>query len=306
MATWGSVKRGGVQGGRRRDRARRYRVVRWFFSILLVIVLLAGVWYVTRLPSFTITSVEVTGTVTIDSQALETRLEHMLDERYIFFIPKRFFYTYPHDALVADILRETRVEEVTVVRVGTELSVAVTEYAPRALWCKEVYSTVNEGCVFISDTGAAFAEAPPLSGSVFRRYAEEGRMPQSGAVFSSSTYMHVTEEFSLALLREHGMQVTAIVKTADGDVRYRVLGDGEIIVAEDTPIQEVFENLDSILSSSEFAHIAPSNFIYIDLRFGDRVFVKEKAVQENLVLDEVSDDEETEEVIATSTDEGVQ
>jgi hypothetical protein len=37
----------------------------------------------------------------------------------------------------------------------------------------------------------------------------------------------------------------------------------------------VFQNLKTILASEEFAHIAPGEFQYIDLRFGDKVFVRE-------------------------------
>ena len=40
----------------------------------------------------------------------------------------------------------------------------------------------------------------------------------------------------------------------------------------------VIENLKTILVSEEFSHLKPGNFQYIDLRFGNKIFVNEEEV----------------------------
>ena len=243
------------------------------FLLVLLAGLGAGTWYLTRLPALSLNRVEVTGGITLDEGALRARVEDALEGSYLFLIPKRFLYTYPHDALVELIEHEPRSAGVTIERDGQMLSVHVTEHIPVALWCAE--SEVHEGCVFLSEGGEAFDQAPRLEGAVLHRYVTEGRAPEAGVPFAPAAFLADTEAFAEALERQHGMRARSITRTADGDLRYRILGGGEIAVAADAPVDEVFANLDSVLGSAEFAHLAPGNFAYIDLRFGNKVFVKE-------------------------------
>ena len=59
------------------------------------------------------------------------------------------------------------------------------------------------------------------------------------------------------------------------------------------PATDVVENLLVVLASPEFSHLNPGNFSYIDLRFGEKVFVNE--------IGEVPETE-----TATSSDEAVE
>lgn len=274
MALWGTRERALPRERRAAQRARRVRVLRGVLGIALLGSVLTLIWYGTRLDAFTINTVSISGTRTLSDEALTAQADALLDGSYLALVPKRFTYTYPEEALYAELLAEPRIADVQIARTSrTHLSITVAEYEPHALWCAD--HAARAACVFVSPDGVAFAEAPPLTGSVFRRYLAEGRAPETGVSFVSAEYLRATEEFALALAREYGMQVHAIVETRDGDVRYRLRGGGELIVTRDAPIQEVFENLDSVLRADSFRHLAPDNFAYIDLRFGSKVFVKE-------------------------------
>ena len=136
---------------------------------------------------------------------------------------------------------------------------------------------MSDACLFVSADGFAFAAAPSLKGAVLLRYMTEERTSEVGAILVSGKYVTATKEFAHALEQKHGMSVQTITETKDGDVRYRVRGGGELLVSRDADVQNVFENLDAILTSEEFKHITAGNFLYIDLRFGEKVFVKEFA-----------------------------
>jgi len=274
MALWGTRERALPRGRRAAIRARRVRALRTVLAVILLGSALTLVWYGTRLEALTISTVTVSGTRTLSAEALTVQVDTLLNGSYLLLVPKRFSYTYPEDALFTTLLEEPRIADVHIDRpMRTHLAISITEHEPHALWCAD--HAARAGCVFVSSDGTAFAEAPPLTGSVFRRYLAEGRTPEVGVTFVSADYLRATEEFARALAREHGMQVHAIVETRDGDVRYRLRGGGELIVTRDASIQEVFENLDSVLNADSFRHLAPDNFAYIDLRFGSKVFVKE-------------------------------
>lgn len=280
---WGDThKRASFRGRRVRERLRRRRAVRLVVLLILGGGLLVGVWYGTRAKFVTITTVEVSGSTTIDLRAVEQEVQSILDGSYLFLIPKRFSYTYPHDIIMNTLEHLPRVAHATVTRTSrTVLSVALSEYTSYALWCQSVASSTAPDapgpCLFISEEGFAFAEAPSLQGMTFLRYITPERNPVVGMILASADYIQVTKEFAHALLRAHHLQVYAITETSDGDLRYRVRGGGELLVDKDADMQEVFANLDAVLNSTEFKHLTSGNFVYIDLRFGNKVFVKEFA-----------------------------
>lgn len=255
-------------------RLRRMR--RMMLMGLLCAGIAAGVVYGTRLRTFNISTVTVTGGVTVDLAAVERKVQSALDGSYFFLIPRRFSYTYPHDSIVSAAKEVTRVQDVVVERTGTALSVIVTEYMPYALWCKSIDSVEGDShCLFVTEEGWAFAPAPSLRGAILLRYATEGREPQVQTMLAPADYMKATRDFAAALAEKHGLSVSAIVETPDGDVRYRLRGGGELLLKRDADIGDVLGNLGALLSSDEFKHISTDGFVYIDLRFGDKVFVKE-------------------------------
>jgi cell division septal protein FtsQ len=282
MAKLGDAhKRAPLRGQRARDRMRRRRVARILILLILGAGLLVGIWHGTRAEVVTLTTVDVSGAKTIDLAAVEQEVQTILNGSYLFIVPKRFRYTYPHDAIVTAVEHIPRIAHATVTHTSrTTLSVVLTEYTPYALWCANQVagssgSTGSNGCLFISEEGFAFAEAPSLQGATFLRYMTEKHNPEVGTSVASLEYMQATKQFTQALMSRHGMYVSVIVETKDGDVQYRVRGGGELFVSKNADAQKVFENLDAILASAEFKHITSGNFVYIDLRFGNKVFVKE-------------------------------
>lgn len=265
-----------------RHRLRRGRIVRLIVLLCVFGGLVTGVWHGTRAQSLTISSIEVIGGKTIDAEKVKQEAQSLLSQNYVLLVPKRFSYTYPHDAILEAVQRLPRVASATVVRASpTSLSITLTEYTPYALWCDYAPSAdTQSSCLFISEDGFAFAQAPSLHGAAFLRYMTESRTPEVGASLADPAYMLATRTFTHALLQRHGRRVSAIIETKDGDVRYRVDGGGELLADKNADMQEVFENLDAVLLSKEFKHIASDDFVYIDLRFGNKVFVKEFASQE--------------------------
>lgn len=279
MAVWDGRREGSSFGGRRaRERARRRRIIRAGIFAILCGAVLAGVWYGTRIRAFTITDVAAEGGETIDLSAVRQEAQHILDGSYFFLVPKRFTYTYPHDEIVSALMRMPRVKDAAVARVSdTAISVTLTEHVPSVLWCPA--ESASAGCMFVSADGRAFAEAPPLEGTVFLRYVTEERAPEKDAVLASAEEFRETKEFSDALLARHGMRAYAVTETREGDVRYHVLGGGDLIVPRSANRDEIFGNLEAILTSEEFEHLVRGEFDYIDLRFGSEVFVKEAKAQ---------------------------
>jgi hypothetical protein len=250
-----------------------------FWGVLVfagVALLITALWYGTRISALTIETVSVEGGVTINHELVKEKANGVLDEgAYLRLVPKRFFYTYPKENLLARVQEIPRIKDVRIEEINpTEIKISFTEYIPETLWCD--YSD-DSSCYFLDNQGFAFAEAPSLTGESLVRYVSSEKEFMLGTTpFLVEEYTH-TKEFT-RLLSEVGWFVTKIEINAAGDVFYTLAKGSELktTVAE-TP-ELLFENLMTIIRSEEFSHLTPGNFKYIDLRFGTRVFVNEELV----------------------------
>jgi len=242
-------------------------------ALLVVGGMVYGVWYVTRLPAFTVTSIEVEGGETITHESVRAVVDDTLQGAHAFLIPRRFVYFYPHEDIVAALEQVPRIRDVHVdIKNRTTLTVTFSEYIPHALWCT---SLEGESCTFITDEGYAFAEAPPLRGGTFIRHIIIDREPERGVEAFSETDIRRIDALIESFENELNLRTYAVVRTSAGDEEYHLVNGGHILVAPTMSVQDTFDNLQSVLQSAEFAHITSGGFNYIDLRFGNRVFVRE-------------------------------
>lgn len=240
-----------------------------------VSLLLFLIWYVTRLPAFTISDISIEGGETISHEEVRARIEDELRGDYLRIIPHRFSFFYPHDAIIETLKRIPRIHDITLVRKDrTKLNVSFSEYKPSALWCTPQSDTSE--CYFLDDQGFAFAPSPVLAGgALIRHMFEERTTLEVGHVMSAEEFANI-QNFLTRLKDELSLRITDVFHTKDNDLYFGVNGGGEVRVAGGDSFEQVFENLKSILTSKDFKHLEPGNFQYIDLRFGNKIFVNEE------------------------------
>lgn len=242
-----------------------------FFAILISLVV--GIWYGTRIETLTIQNITVEGGQTISHFDVKMIADDVLAGSYLALIPRRFVWTYPQAELMAAISAINRVKDPVFERVsGTELKIIVDEFIPVALWCKE---KLENDCLFIDKDGVAFASAPQLNGGSLYRFFTLGTEPSIKKVFSAEISLGQIIDLADALESDFLLPVTKIEIDAVGDVFFQVVGGGEIKTTLTQTVTTTLENLALVLSAPDFKDIAPGTFQYIDLRFGNKVFVND-------------------------------
>lgn len=255
------------------------------FVIGLVTLCIVGIWHGTRLPAVTISEVEVRGGETINHQILEDRIWTQLDGTYLKLIPRRFTYLYPKQDIIASIANIDRVKDLTLERTGRKkLVITFDEYQSEALWCTDT----EEQCIFIDENTFAFAPAPQLKGGTFRRYVTTDKNPSLGQTILTAPEKD-TLDTVLQALNEKRWLVRRIDVDSAKDAYLLLTAGGEIKISLKEDGYTTADNLANVLSSEEFNELTPGEFRYIDLRFGNKVFV-------NRTFDEI---------VATSTEEGL-
>jgi len=230
-------------------------------------------WHISRIDSLTLKEVGVVGGETVPHNEIVELVNQKLDGWYFHFIPRRFAWTYPEAEILAVIKNIDRIKNVHLEREGGEkLLVAFEEYRPVALWCQELES---KNCLFLDNNGYAFAMAPVLQGGAFLRYSENGREPEVKTQAFLGEFIEETNIFMESAYNTLGLNIIQVEKQTEDDINYHIAGGGVIKSTSRMSTDNTLENLTAILGSKEFDHIEPGNFRYIDLRFGNKVFVNE-------------------------------
>jgi len=272
----------------RRKKNRTTKSLVWQFVyggvVMLIVVLLGyGVWYVTRLPTFTLSGVVVSGGETVSDDEVTNVVETELEGTYMLLIPKKFTYLFPKENILEKLNEISRVHNISLEKANRNtLAVSFEEYIPYALWCTDAQT--DSSCEFLSASGYAFTKAPPLRGGAFVRHFVEGRVPETGVQLFEESDMERMEALMDGFELELDLRTLAITHTSAGDETYHLSGGGELFVSLQQSAQTTFDNLRSLLESPEYKHVGPGNFQYIDLRFGNRVFINEE-VKDDTVLE---------------------
>lgn len=262
-------------------------------GLVLLIVLasiITAVGYVTKLERFQITTIEVEGGKTISHDEIRRQAEVELEGNYYRLIPRRFALFYPHDHIVSKLKTIPRLKSVEVTKTSSHLlKISFSEYEPEALWCD------GSDCVFLDENGFAFSAAPNLEGSALVRYSEpDVEVKVSVTPFSSSIYS-ATSHFVEELQTRLKLHVSEIVVRDEFDISYYLTTGAEIKISTRLPVEDSVTNLKTIFSNTAYAHLAGGEFNYIDLRFGDKVFVSEEEIATSSVA---TSSEEVDEVPA--------
>lgn len=181
---------------------------------------------------------------------------------------------YPRRALVSTVASSSpRVAGVSVARGGRLLIVAVAERKPFAKWCAEEGSP----CLFIDDTGFAFASAAHDSTPAFT-LVFTGGTPIAGNRFLPSAEFALLRE-TLASAERVGFYVAGVSRREGRDFSFLLSDHTEVRFVLSSKTPAFFFELSTTLSAARLA-IADGSVTpplqYLDLRFADQVVFKRR------------------------------
>lgn len=242
-----------------------------------VLLILTTVWYGTRMQSLTLSEVEVYGGQTISHEKVLNLVMEQLQGEYLGFIPRTFAWLYPKDEIMTALAGVERIHSIEVDRTNNStLHVTFQEYLPEALWCKTLLAVE---CVFVDDNGYAYAPSPDLAGGSLLRFIHTSKIPETGSQLTPPEDFSLVKELTDMLL-ENGWFVSRVEIDTERDAFLHIVGGGEFKVTLTQDPEVTVNNLNVVLTSEEFTDIEPGNFQYIDLRFGNKVFVNESPLIE--------------------------
>ncbi len=240
-----------------------------------LLVLFLCIWWFLNASFLLIRDVEVSGNNVVPASSIEAAALHDTLGKYIGLFSKADIFFYPKDQITRDLL--ALYPTLKTVRVGAKdfhtIQIEVTERSPYALWC----FADDAHCVLLDADGLAYANAPEYSGQVYTTYVSGQRGNTLPQQFLTPEKFHtlaaLVDAFSKKLGSDHVREVGV---DENEDVHLKISSGYELILPLDADTGTIFNNFSLALTSAPFSSHPLSDFQYIDLRFGDKVYYKLK------------------------------
>ncbi len=263
---------------------RKKRIQRTRLAILLgvLFVLLAGaVVGLAWIPQLRIHAVDVAGAETIATSSIEQFASERVQGRTLLVLPKDSIFLYPKDEIRGGLMREyPEFKEVSVNAENFEtIKVSVAERHAKALWCSE-----GGNCRLMDETGFVYAPDLLLDAPAFVRYTGEATT-SAGYTAKVEPLQYVTPQDFAALAaltsalddNQKDTTVDAVDVDANSDAHAHFANGFTLIFALKDANKDVYERFTLALASQPFLNHKISDFEYLDLRFGDKLYYRLKS-----------------------------
>ena len=287
-----------------KKKKRKVKRRKLFLIIFLLALFLAGLCYLSRWQKINISEIKISGNKVIETATIESIVKNDLSGYYLKVIPKTNFLLYPGGRIKSDLARTfKRLGNINLsVKDFRTLEVDVSERTALYTWCGDTFfnpengdsfpspeaggSNTEEKCYFMDENGYVFDKAPYFSGEVYLKFygytSSHNEDPLGSYYFKPDFGKLVSFRDTLA---KAGLKISSFYVKDNGDIGVFLSSSSpgtigpEIIFKSDADFEKIAENLQTVLATdpiqSDFKN-KYSSLLYIDLRFGDKVYYKFK------------------------------
>lgn len=242
---------------------------------------MGGAVWLSRASSLRIQTIVVSGASAVASSTISNTAEQTISGSYFFLFPKNNIFLYPKGNIVSGLLAQNPILKDVEVHAQDlrTIEVVVAERQPRALWCPsgELVTDQDGSCLFLDEEGIAYAVAPNFSSPVYVTYA--GVLPGTllPRKFLTPGQFHTLSALVDALAKtQKENPIRHVMVDEVGDVRVYFQNDFLLMFTLAAEGGDVFERFSLALTAEPFKNRKLSDFEYLDLRFGDKLYYKLK------------------------------
>lgn len=271
-------KKRGIRTPEFHKKMERRKWIRLSIFIAILIIFISIPIYFFRTSRFLISVIEISGNSVTPSEDIQFTVNENLEGNYFFIFPKSNIVLYPKKTIAAQLIdTNPRFKSVDMKITGPRsIKVYVKEREPYAEYCQDISDQNSPiGCYFMDKTGFIFSEAPAFSHGVYSIYGSNPTLENPlRMVYMEEPKLTLIEPFIKSLAEVNLYPKVFLLK---GDEYHLILSNGAVIMWKaEEDLEKVKSNLESFLRDPSFKKGSGEldNVLYIDLRFGNKIFYK--------------------------------
>jgi len=274
---------------KKRRRSLRNKIL---FLVFFFLILFIGLVFLSRIDDFNVDKLIINGNKITDTELINEVVENNLEGYYLYFLPKSNFLLLPKKKIKNELNEKFKIlTEISLVLEDFKtLSIVLSEREGKYIWCGDNLPSLDMKiednlCYFVDKNGYVFDTAPYFSGEVYFRFFGSLNSKQINNPLGSYFLPEIFNKIiSLKnVLINMGMKPISIFVKDDKDIEIYLSSDNllldapKIILKSDFDLEKLSENLQAALITeplkSDFEN-KYSSLLYIDLRFGNKVYFK--------------------------------
>ena len=273
---------------KKKNKILKRKIIVSFLGFLFFFIIIT---FLSKLERFNLNTINIVGNEVIETEKIEEIVKAKIKGNYYYLFPKTNFILYPKKNIEEDLKNKfKRIKEISVndLNINT-LEIKIEERVASHIYCGESFkhfeSLEEEKCYFMDEDGFIFDDAPYFSGNVYLKFYGK-TVTNEGDPMGYYFYQPIFKGLLSFKdnLEKIGIKPVIFYVQDDGDIKaYLPLSTSavgpEIRLKSDSDFEKIVENLQSVLTTeplkTEFKE-KYSSLLYIDLRFGNKVFYKFK------------------------------
>jgi hypothetical protein len=257
-----------------KEKKKKVKKIKVYGVFLIVILFLVGLLYLIQLPQIQISEVKVSGNAFISSKELQDKANEVLDAHILWIIPKSNIFIFSKKELEIKLKQNPAIVSVKIRKdFFKTLTIEIQEQEKEMIYCTTLERTE---CFYINKTGFIYARVNEyiIPEQEILIYTEQGVKKIQDTILDEKTYIDVV--LFVKNTARQDIRIGDVYIKLDGVVEFVTREKVRIITSLFDDFKKDFANLVALFEKSVLTKEQMPQIEYIDLRFGNKVFYKNR------------------------------
>ena len=257
-------------------RRHRRRLVLVGIIFLAIIIVAGALVALSWAPFVRIQNVEIVGVTSVATSTVESAVREQLGGTYYYVFTKDNIFFYSKQRIQTAL--ERGFPGFSSVTLGVQnfktLRVTIVERRPDALWCG-ISAASSSPCFLLDENGIVYTPAADFSGTVYIKYYGAVSNTQPKAFLTADQFRSLAA-LAAAVGEVAKSTVTSVSVGGDNTATIQFSDGFVLMISLADQSADIVQRFTLAIGATPFTAHALSDFQYLDLRFGDRLYYKLK------------------------------
>jgi cell division septal protein FtsQ len=252
---------------------KRTKIKVYIFSFLSILFISLCI-YLINLPNIQIKNIDIQGTIFIEKENIEQIVRTQLSEKNFLILPKSNIFLFSKKELYDRLKQDPAIVDVKINKDYFKgIQIAITEQEKRALYCRdESYSD----CFYVNTEGMMYSKVDEyvIAEQEIIIISENNNLQIKDTILDQSVYVGLMQ--FIRSIAQKNIQTAIVYIKNDGRIELKTRTGVLIINSKFDDFKKNFTNFVALFEQGILTEESFNTLEYVDLRFGNKVFYKNK------------------------------